>query len=68
MIEIEAIIPEGLVTTYNIRNIENYEEFLNKLVIDIENYKKHNKDTIFRISYNGEKITIKRFHRSGSSN
>jgi hypothetical protein len=63
-----AIIEKGIVMTYHIKNIDNYEDFLNNLFIGLEHYKKKNPDMMFKISYNGDEITVKKFYRSGSSN
>jgi len=57
-----------ILTHYRIEDIDNYEEFLNKLYNGLAHYKKRNKDFSFEISYGQNFIQLKTLKINGSVN
>lgn len=58
----------GPVDTYTILAGEYYEEILYSLTKDLSYHRKHDPDMTYKISYDGEKIVVKKYYRFGSSN
>jgi len=46
-------------TNYRINDIDNYEEFINKLFHGLSYYEKKNKDFKFRLTYSKNNIELK---------
>lgn len=58
-----------MITRYKISNIENFEDFLNKLFIGLKHYEKNNKEFKFKIKYTKDYIELNTFKlHNGSSN
>lgn len=47
------------ITNYRIKNIPNWEEFVNKLFIGLKHYEKKNKDFKFKLHYSKDLVTLK---------
>lgn len=48
-----------MITTYQLSDIPDFEDFLNKLFIGLEKYKKSHKEFTFTIIYTKDTITLK---------
>lgn len=57
-----------MITSYKISNIENFEDFLNKLFNGLKYYEKNNKEFTFKLTYSKDRIELKTFKLNGSYN
>lgn len=47
------------ITNYKLKDVDNFEDFLNQLFIGLKYYQKKNKDITFKISYTKNNIELK---------
>lgn len=57
-----------VITKYRIKDIENFEEFLNKLFIGLKYYEKKNIRFKYRITYTKDYIELKTLRLNESAN
>lgn len=57
-----------IVTNYKIKDIQDFEDFLNNLYIGLEYYKKHHPDFKYKLSYSENNIELKTIKLNESSN
>lgn len=57
-----------IITNYKIKDIDNFEDFLNKLFIGLKHYEKRNKDFKFKLTYTKDIIELKTIKLNESSN
>ena len=55
-------------TNYRITNIENMEEFLNKLFAGLKRYERLDKGFKFKLTYTKDTIELKTFNQNESIN
>ena len=48
-----------MITTYRFEDIEDWEEFVNKLFNGLKHYETKNKAFKFKITYNEDSVTLK---------
>lgn len=57
-----------VITDYRIEDIDNYEDFLNKLFIGLKHYEKKNMHFRFKINYFKDHIELKTIQLNESAN